>query len=239
MTYRGIGEVEAALATKLPEAMTEKNYDGFTTVSWSNAARVLDQVFGPFGWSDRVVASYSDGERGVYTVTRELTVHALDESGAVLSKTVTGVGTSVATVRKGEDTPTGKAHKTAAMGAASIAFAKATKLLGDAFGLYLYDEDEKDTGAAPARKSSTATGKIPSRKGNNLSEKQVYSLKQAGIDEGAIDTMTYETGKALLDLYFDGGRKPLVVKGKMSAKVKALLAGDEPEDDEDDESVPF
>jgi hypothetical protein len=226
--YKTVEEVTAALAVKLDASKTESSFEGFTVVPWYEVSRQLDNIFGPFGWSERIVSSFSSPKDGVYSVTREVTVTVVDGKGNLVTKTVAGVGTSVV---KGES---GKAHKTAAMGADSLSFSKATKKLGDAFGLYLYDKDDEDSGPHEATPRTNSPKAGSARKGDDIrpSDKQLYALKQAGFSEAEVDEMPFKEWKATLDKYFEGGRKPLKKAGKPAAKASKSFV-DEDEDEAD------
>lgn len=229
--YKTVEEVTRALAVKLDMGLTKKSYDGYDSVPWNEATRLLDDIFGVFGWSERVLSTYANPQAGVYGVARELTVYAVDEKGSTVSKTVSAVG---ACPVRGES---GKAHKTAFMGADSLSFSKATKKLGEAFGLFLYDKDEdEDSSNHESAPRKSAGAKSSGDRGDDIrpSEKQLFVLtNKAGYTEDDIDSMNFKTWKAALDAWFKEGKGK--AKGKATAAKKAKPA----DDDEDEEGLPF
>lgn len=226
MRYRNVAEVEKALAKPLDRGLTEKSFEGFDTVPWNVAVKLLDDIFGPFGWSEKTTGTFSSPKDGVYSVTREITVTVQDDEGNLYVKTVTGVGASIV------KDDTAKAKRTAAMGAASTAFSKATKMLGDAFGLYLYDEDEKaNNGKTSGGNKSSGGGK------GHPTEKQAIYLRKAGYTDEDIEAMSYEEGKEKLDDFFQNGTKKPAAKGKAVAKGKPAKRDFFSDDDDEDDAA--
>lgn len=106
-------------------------------IEWHEACRILDEVFGPFGWSAEIVGSNYYTETGVYTVDMTLTGRAITEGGEVieLKRPGRGVGYVPQSARNSSSE-----HERQGHGAKSDAITNATKALGDGFGLYLYQK---------------------------------------------------------------------------------------------------
>src|SRR5258706_12439935 len=188
------------------------NKGAYSYVPWNETVGLLTRVFGPFGWSAEITASYSDTERGIYRTDLKLTVRVLDdETGEVLEVSRPGTGANQANPLSHEDS---------IKGSRSDAISVAAKSLGDAFGLFLYDKGDPartstannaSRGAATARKpAGTATAgtrkAAGSSTGNGPSEKQMNVFLDNGYEEEEIGRMGFRGWKTILDAIFAAGR---------------------------------
>lgn len=221
--YRSVEEIEKALQDRgrAEAVMARVNKGGkgsFTYIPWNDTVRLLDDVFGVFGWTARVTHTANDFERGIYRTDIELTVLAEAENGAVLTKTLPGTGVGIV-VGQSQD-----AHDTAIKASRSDAISVAAKSLGNAFGLFLYDKGDpaRSEGASQqttrqASSSSTPTVNKAPAGGPRPSEKQMtYLLKH--YTQGTVDGMEFKTWKACLDAIF--GKKDLPVPSDLGTPNK-------------------
>lgn len=185
--YKTQAEVEAALAETYSGPIFQREGAGgrtFDYIPWTETVRLLNAVFGPFGWTtSQPVTTYHDG---VYTVTLALTVHVANEQGITISKAVPGVGQAVSR---------GSNDDNAAKSALSDAISRAAKLLGDAFGFGLY-EKKPGQGQRSTTPRPTTSGDL----GRRPSDKQAAMLVKNNIP---FETMTFEEWKPALDAIFE------------------------------------
>ena len=140
--YRPVEEVVAKLADRsFAEPHVIKVNKGskerprwLDVIEWHENLRMLDAVFGPFGYDLRIVGSTSDYANGLYTVDMELTGRAVTETGEVVSLTRAGRGLGL--VPRSAINSDAE-HDRQAHGAKSDAITNAAKALGDGFGLFL------------------------------------------------------------------------------------------------------
>lgn len=142
--YRTIADIEKALldrsrAEKVMARVSKGGKGTFSYVPWNESARLLNDIFGVFGWSTNRTGGVDDVERGLYIYDGVLTVRAEGEEGEVYHKFVAGRGVGVVAASQRENM---EAHDTAAKGARSDFLSVACKCLGDAFGLFLYDKGD-------------------------------------------------------------------------------------------------
>ena len=144
-SLKTVAEIEAALqerarADEVLSRVDKGNRGKFTYIPWNETARMLNAIFGVFGWSTYKVASVDNFEQGIYIYDGSLIVRALDGE-QVVEKQVTGRGVGIVgktSLEKGDR----EAHDTAAKGARSDFLSVAAKLLGEAFGIFLYDKGD-------------------------------------------------------------------------------------------------
>jgi hypothetical protein len=210
----GIRTVEQVLIdlgdrTKAEAAATKVNKGNkgtFTYIPWNETAKLLSDVFGVFGWSATII--HSDYHNGVYTVDLDLEVRATTAQGGTLSKHVPGRGVGTLKLEY-LDNP--DMHDTAAKAARSDALSTAAKMLGDAFGLYLYDKGDPARNAAQNTAFTPGTA-LPSTYGaasstgqatdRRPSEKQQMVLTKNGYSEAQVATLTFQQWKGVLDALF-------------------------------------
>lgn len=188
--YKTQAEVEAALAETYSGPIFQREGAGgrtFDYIPWTETVRLLNTVFGPFGWTtSQPIVSYNEG---VYTVTLALTVTVTEAEGDynTITKTVPGVGQAVSR---------GANDDNAAKSALSDAISRAAKLLGDAFGFGLY---EKKPGQGQRSSTSTTPQVTHGDLGFRPSAKQEAMLRKNNIP---FETMTGPEWKAALDEVF-------------------------------------
>ena len=208
MLYRVVSEVLAALAAEFSLPTYTKPNTSFTYVPWTESKKMLDQVFGVFGWSTtepRVsFAAMTDLGKatGVYTVSFGLVVRALDDvSGDVVEKMLPCVGQGVSY----------GADDNAAKAAMSDALSRGVKMLGTAFGFELYEKSAPVTShvtldypaSATASTKTAAPGATVGPTGRGPSEKQRKILvEKLHFDPITVDDMPYAEWKPALDGYF-------------------------------------
>src|SRR5579859_4353492 len=185
-------EILEALQASFSGTLKEKQ--GMKYVPWSQACKVALDLFGADGFDVEVKSC--DQERldnnGVitygYKAVVRVTVRTSD--GAIFVRE--GLGFSEIVYTKSGVALLDMAIK----GAVSGALVRALVLLGNAFGLYLYDGDDTAsiqnsdvrTTAQPQNANSTGTTK-------GLSDKQKYALGQKGFDKAqvvAIERMNWQ-----------------------------------------------
>jgi hypothetical protein len=175
----------------------------FTYIPWQVSVRLLDEIFGAFGWSVSQPQVTVSGE--LVHVALALTVRVTDgPEGEVVEKTVPGVGS--ATLR----------DDNSAKSALSDALSKAVKYLGDAFGFYLSEKaegakNEEHTGNGAGNGAGSGGGLRPSAKQMAVLEKNGYTAEQvAGMD--------FRQWKTVLDAIFSGNTPPVNPAGKGRAR---------------------
>jgi hypothetical protein len=238
-SLKTVKEVVEALETRYSGPTQDK--DGFTYIAWPEVVRQLNAIFGPTFWSSEPVSFTANPEHGIYTAAIKLSATAVDEeTGMVVEFTRSGFSTSVAQATRDEKkegltiSRDPRTHETAADGAGSLALVKATKQLGDAFGLFLYNKGEQRSQPSsysrpiPSAGTASATAptgeyvggvyNVPAR--DKLSDKQLFHLKKRHSDT-EIDAMTFGEAKAKLDAILGGGSKAPVAAG---AAVKSAPA---------------
>ena len=187
MVLKTMSEVAPLLAQRYDGPISQREGAGgrsFSYIPWTVTARLLDEVFGAFGWSTSVPTVIFAA--GVYTVAGTLTVRVVDdESGEVIEKTVPGVGSAVAR---------GEGDDNASKAALSDFISRAAKLLGDRFGFFLYEK------AGPATQAMANATTFAGDLGRRPSEKQVAILKKNGI---AYEGIPYDEWHAALDAHFE------------------------------------
>lgn len=224
MLYNSVSEVVAKLNDKgfcAPHIAqvnkgSKTNPRWLDVVEWHEAVRMLDEVFGPFGWDAEIVGSHTDYERGVYTVDLTLTGRAVDdETGEVLTLKRPGRGLGLVPRSAIESD---SEHDRQAHGAKSDAITNASKALGDGFGLFLYQKDRPQS-AAPSNGNGAAHSS-GGDKGARPSEKQMKVLLDRGYTQEQVDGMDFKTWKGVIDDIF-GKRTPSVAPAGEPAERKA------------------
>lgn len=209
--YKSVAEVVSALETTYSGPLKEAPGSGgkkYQYIPWNVTLRELVRVFGPFGFDTRIVHSEGHPAEGVYISVVEITARAVDEDGTVVNMTRTGQGRSVAQPNKNEReagytvAQSLQTHKTTAAAAASDAFSRAAKQMGDAFGLFLYDHEDDDT-------DGESTSTFTQRSGGVNANQHKWLVKN-GFSDAQIAAMSYEDAKAELDRIFpkNGSRRP-------------------------------
>lgn len=178
-------------------------------IEWHTAVRMLDEVFGPFGWSAEIVNSHSDYANGIFLVDMTLTGRAVDdESGEVIEIKRPGRGLGLCPRSSGNADPEvdRQAH-----GAKSDAITNATKALGDGFGLYLYQKKPQQAagyGNGNGRTDTRAQYSNGGGNGGNLgprpSPKQLGVLTKNGYPEEQVATLEFKQWKGIVDAIFGG-----------------------------------
>jgi hypothetical protein len=220
---RTVNEVVELLAKRYDGPTEEK--DGFTYVPWPEVVRQLDRIFGPTNWSSEPVSFvYSPG--GIYTSVVKVTARAMDEHGVVEFSRF-GISSQAAQATKAEReqgltvTTNSKLHETAADGSGSLALVKATKQLGDAFGLYLYNKSEARGGSSSGRdyvsSQKTTNGDLsgllerkaqqPSKDGyiGNVSPAQAKHANKKGWTNDMLVRLTGAEVRTVMDGVFGKG----------------------------------
>ena len=195
--YKTQAEVEAALAVEYSGPIKDKG--GFSYVPAREAIKTMNDIFGPLGWSDEIVAMGANPESGIYTAAIKITVRFLDEQGNVVEVTRGDVGRSTADSSREEFEVTKNPvsakliqHDKAAASAATDAFSRASKKFGPALGSMLYDKEKQQS---YTQTTTTASGDL----GFRPSEKQAAMLRKNNIP---FETMTGPQWKAALDEVF-------------------------------------
>jgi recombination DNA repair RAD52 pathway protein len=217
-----IEEVRAALAVHFPkEQLEDKN--GFGYVPWDTAMRIANDIFGFENVTVTLVqpskleaVPNADGEMtyGYSAVVRVDVTISDSETGGYYHTHRDGQGfnelefTSERTGRNGERIPPRAMIDAAIKGAASGALLRALVLLGDAFGLWLYNKDLREAAGVGKPARTTTTTRTDTRADGNLgprpSAKQQTYLNKAGVDW---ETMQFTDWKAALDAYFANSKK--------------------------------
>lgn len=195
--YRTVAEIVAALHVRIRDDKLKSVKKGggnlFAYVSWETTAEELDRIYGEFGWSTEPLSYSGDSQSGVYLAALKLTVTAIDDAtGMIVTKSAAGFGRGVAEP-SGDDREKGltvasklQLHDTAASAAGSDAFSKAAKLLGDAFGRFLYKKEEQTPvgRTAPRGQQDTAPNLGP-----RPTVAELALLTAGGVAEGLIAQM--------------------------------------------------
>lgn len=198
MVYKTVSEVVAAMSAEFTLPTFTKPSTSFTYVPWTESKKLLDVVFGIFGWSTTepkvTFAAMADQGKatGVYTVSFGLVVKAIDdETGEVIEKMLPCVGQGVSY----------GADDNAAKSGMSDALSRGVKMLGQAFGFNLYEKGSSSYGngggaaAAPAnggqqqQNGNAPRGVSPANAGKPASDAQKGMLKRLNY-AGDIDGLT-------------------------------------------------
>jgi len=245
--YKTIAEVETALqdrtyADSVLSRVDKGNRGKFTYIPWNESARLLNQIFGVMGWSTEKISSVDDLARGIFIYDLALSVSVIGDHGEMARKTVTGRGFGAVSAKAMERGDV-DAMDTASKGARSDALSVACKLLGEAFGIFLYDKgdpahsesyvaqhadtttamesrnEEQHTTTASVQKSAPVAGKV-----GNASEKQANVLRKHGWSDAQIQGMDYASVKDVMDSIMnpsrDEIRPPKVASGANLTLVK-------------------
>jgi hypothetical protein len=227
--YNAVGDVVAKLSSIEYSQWHVKQVNKGTldkprwqsVIDWQENVYMLDDTFGPFGWSAEIVGSTSDYANGVYTVDMTLTGRALDaESGAVLELKRPGRGVGI--VPRSAITSDSE-HDRQAHGAKSDAITNAAKALGDGFGLWLYNEAKRKEfgGASQPTTSAPRSGQSQSSSGSDKrpSDKQMFHLSKNGYSDEQVAGMSFDEWKGTLDAIF-GGQTPAIAPAAKQAAAK-------------------
>jgi len=219
--YKSASEAAALLHERYSGPMKAVRKAGgqvYDYIPWNESARQLDKVFGIFGWDSQVVALEAHPTQGIYTAAVAITARVLDdETGNIISITRSAVGRGSASPTR-EERDRGievaenlGAHDTAAAAAGSDAFSRAAKLLGDAFGLFLYDKEETtaSAGYTPAQRPATTTATT----NRGPSPKQMAVLIERGYTEAQIAGLSFPQWKGVLDAIFDHQQPAILPAG--------------------------
>lgn len=210
-------------------------------IEWHTAIRMLDAVFGPFGYDLRIINSTSDYANGLYTVDMELTARAITEDGTVVSLTRPGRGLGL--VPRSAITSDAE-HDRQAHGAKSDAITNATKGLGDGFGLYLYQkrpaqsQQSQTRGTYPALTmvdgqpvrggqqsyANSGDGSNGANLGPRPSEKQMGVLAREGYPAEFVATLQFSEWKGIIDAIF-AHREPEIPAPTAAASQSPATAG--------------
>lgn len=172
---------------------------GYTYIPWNESARKLNEIFGPMGWSSELREVKDDGTG--YSAIVRISATVIGEDGGQITITRDGVGyADILTTRDGR-----LLRDTAIKAAASDAFSRACKMLGDALGLFLYDRAEKEQ-PKQNYQSNTRQTPPPSRqapKSSGLSEKMIGVLEKRGVPGSIINELDFATGKQLVGCFLE------------------------------------
>ncbi|WP_254958030.1 MULTISPECIES: RAD52 family DNA repair protein [unclassified Cyanobium] len=162
MTYLFSPEQIAFLSAPLDRAKVRQQRQGRSSVSYLEDWQVIaeaNRIFGFDGWQRQTVQTrcVHQGERLIgeqerpgwgVTYTARLRISVGEGSGAQLIREGSGAG-------HGIDTDLGQAHESALKEAETDAMKRALMTFGNAFGLALYDKQQREvTGGAGARPTS-------------------------------------------------------------------------------------
>jgi len=207
-SYKLVSEIVAALNQRIDDADLQQVPGSggkmFSYVPWDTSLRLLTEIFGVFGWSERIIDRHSDTERGIYSVAVEITAFAIDDStGTVVSFTRPGVGRSVATSTRDGSLQ----HDTAIAAAESDALSRAAKKFGPALGSILYDKADPARSPAPQQASQSAHAQPSGDLGFRPSPAQMNVLtKYRGLTAEQVNAMPFAQWKALMDNKAPAGR---------------------------------
>ena len=185
--YKNVNEVAARLEQKYdgPIETRQGNGGDYSYVPWHVTKRLLDEVFGPFGWSTTAPHSYF--ANGTYNSEFGLSATVQDEDGSLITKTVPAQGQAVA---RGEN------DDNALKSAQSDALSRGAKLFGDAFGFYLYEQKRTTTNRSTSTRSSSGP------RDYRPSDKQLGVLHKLGLTDTQIAEMPGQVWKAKIDEFF-------------------------------------
>lgn len=232
--YKSASEAAALLKERYDGPMKGVQGRGGKTydyIPWNESARQLDKVFGIFGWDSKVTALSAHPAEGVYTAAVEVTARVLDdETGNVITITRSAVGRGTAQPSKDEREKLGLTisqdlgtHDTAAATAGSDAFSRACKLLGDAFGLFLYDKPETASYTRAAAQSAGSRTQAPRQapagqagtgQGPRPSVKQMTVLNERGYTTEQVEGMDFRDWKGVLDAIFGKYQPEIAPEGE-------------------------
>ena len=234
-TYRKVSEVVAALVQRYDGPT--KELDGFTYIPWQESAKKLDEVFGPFGYDILPHSSEAHPREGIYTASVIVVGRATDdETGEVVTLQRAGFGRATAQASKKEREEEGltvtkslKAHDTAAAAAASDALSRGAKLLGDAFGRFLYDEKTSNGSGASSSYSTGASRTRSDSARRGPSAGQSSWLKKLGFTQDEIDGMEFKAWRGVLDAAGKGEPLPVQPASKQHGG-RSFTQDNEPDD---------
>ncbi len=222
MMYREINEVLTLLSTRIKDEelswVRGSGGNDYAYVPWEKSVRILTDIFGPFGWKMEIIDRQSDTTNGIYSATVRVTVYAITSTGIIeTSRDGVGVG-----IRIGDNV---QANDTAIKAAASDALSRAVKLLGDAFGMFLYDRGDparvrqaSSNGTIAAQATTNGT---PQRTNNGPSEAQRTHLLKNGVGAAQVDTLSGKEASDVLSLIW--GKNGTKLTGQAAyAQVKGV-----------------
>jgi hypothetical protein len=247
--YKGVDEVVAKLSdvsfsqphVKQVNKGSANNPRFQSVIDWQENVYMLDEVFGPFGWGIRPVASTSDYANGFYSYDVMLWAKAVTADGEVVTLERPGRGVGIVPRSALESD---SEHDRQSHGAKSDAITNACKPLGDGFGLWLYNESKRKQygeGSKPQQTNSAAApssnGRTGSGSGARPSEKQLAVLVKSGYTEEQVAGLDFKDWKKVLDAIFAKETPPIAPAGKKAVAPKAPkpVVAEETEDDE----IPF
>jgi hypothetical protein len=217
-----LAEIQEGLARKYSGLI--KKIDGFDYIPWPDAVRAANELFDPDGydienlrvWREDMPNAAGQTSSGYATVVR-VTVHPADSrpffrDGLGFSEVVFTQEKEY-TDRKTGDVkviPARALIDSAIKGCVSRALLRALVLLGESFGLFLYDKEDQQ--ASTGASSSGGNGAYQQRSQGNgnsggggdrrPSENQVPYLLKAGLTQKEVETAPFTVWKAVIDAHF-------------------------------------
>lgn len=239
-TYKKVSEIVKALETRIPDSKISYREGAggksFGYVPWDVSFEEMNRIFGVFGWGETNLFEFHDTEKGIYSVTKQIHVHAIDdETGVVVTTEKVGKGRTVNTSNP----------DMAVAAADSDAFSRAVKKLGDAFGIFLYDkadparEQSGNKQSSQPRTDTRQTAPSQSNGEGRPTEKMQATLKKAGAPESLVDSMSFGDAKAAIDKVAKNGWKwdasfgPAPAKKSSSKPAAKPPVADEPDELDD------
>lgn len=174
MAIRPVAHVVQALMTYYDGDLFK--IDGNDYIPWNITAQLLNDTFGYFGWSTKRVAQSrveTEAELG-FEVVLSLTVSARMPDGTVVYKMVENNGYARV------NGTFNKAVDTAIKAAFSDALSRCAKLLGYAFGLYLYEKETFESAPADAKGGYTPRNTTQNNASNFPQQPQKPQQQQSG-----------------------------------------------------------
>lgn len=172
-----------------------KEIRGFTYIPWNDTAKAAIEVFGPLGWSNEIITLKED--EGGYSCIMRVTVQVYDPARQEVIR-VTRDGVGYGEIQKTRDGR--ELRDTAIKAAASDALSRAFKLLGDAFGLFLYEKEEDAAPTASVQKKQQAGSDWRTEE---FGARVLSTLKRNKVPEGAINRMSWEQAKQAVGLLLE------------------------------------
>ena len=153
MTYAKWNDIKEMLVRQIPpEVIKEipKGHRKFPYVTSGYLISVVNEIFGSHAWSEvgRPEISFTELELAygltiIVHCVRKFAFYGLDDNDKVVVKEISGVGSAVAWPTKENKKPSPDQIETAIKAAATDAFKRAVRFLGNGLGLQFYvDEDE-------------------------------------------------------------------------------------------------
>ncbi len=198
---RNLSQVQAALESKY-DGPIEK-IRGYSYIPWAETVQQANNVFGPLGWSNEVMKLLED--EGGYLCVQRVTALAYDESRECVVQLVRD-GVGYGELQKTRDGR--QLRDTAVKTAASDALSRAFKLVGDAFGLYLYEKANKEADAdetpAPAKKPAYSGGEGKKHwTQEEYGSKVLGALRRNKVSDATIKLMSWQQARDAMKLFIE------------------------------------